>query len=106
MKKTLPVVFLISSLCVALALPAVLYAQAQTATHHHYKLIDLGTFGGPNSGVSFEPFHNVINNAGTVVGGADTPFLTPEPNCFNPVNPPGCFISHAFVWRGGALKDL
>ena len=106
MKKTLSVVFSISSLCAALALPAVSYAQAQTATHHHYKLIDLGTFGGPNSGVNSEPFQNVINNAGTVVGGADSPIPTPEPGCYNPFGNPDCFISHAFMWRRHGLKDL
>jgi probable HAF family extracellular repeat protein len=74
--------------------------------HHHYKLVDLGTFGGPNSGVNIEPFQNVINNAGTVVGGADTSIPTPEPGCYNPVNNPDCFISHAFVSRGKSLKDL
>jgi probable HAF family extracellular repeat protein len=73
---------------------------------HHYKLVDLGTFGGPNSGVNIEPFQNVINNAGTVVGGADTSIPTPEPGCYNPVNNPDCFISHAFVSTGKSLKDL
>jgi probable HAF family extracellular repeat protein len=81
-------------------------AQAQNGTHRHYKLMDLGTFGGPNSGVNFEPFQNVINNAGTVVGGADTSVLTPEPACYNPAFPTDCFIAHAFAWRGGSLKDL
>jgi hypothetical protein len=89
-----------------LVLPLVSSAQEQKKEHHHYKLIDLGTFGGPNSGVNFEPFQNVINNAGTVVGGADTSVPTPEPNCYNPFGNPDCFISHGFVWRGNSLKDL
>src|SRR5579859_2717371 len=79
-------------------------AQEQNATHHHYKFVDLGTLGGPKSGVNGEPGQHVINNSGTVVGGADT--STPEPSCFNPVNAPDCFFSHAFVWNGESLKDL
>jgi probable HAF family extracellular repeat protein len=106
MKKTLSVVFSISSLCAALALPAVSYAQAQTSTHHHYKFVDLGSFGGPKSGVNGEPSVQVINNEGTVVGGADTSMLTPVPGGFNPIGRTDFFISHAFTWRDGSLKDL
>src|SRR5260221_1798756 len=106
MKKTLSVVFSISSLCAALALPAVSYAQGQTAKHHHYKFVDLSTFGGPKSGVNGEPSVKVINDVGTVVGSADTSILTPVLGGFNPIQNPDFFISHAFVWRGGSLKDL
>jgi probable HAF family extracellular repeat protein len=74
--------------------------------YHHYQLIDLGTFGGPNSGVNIEPFQNVINSKGTVVGGADTSIPSPEPGCYNPVGGPDCVIAHAFVWGGDSLKDL
>jgi probable HAF family extracellular repeat protein len=74
--------------------------------YHHYKLTDLGTFGGPSSIVSVEPGQSVINSNGTIVGGADTSVPTPEPACFNPVNNPDCFISHAFTWSGNTLMDL
>src|SRR5713101_7986050 len=80
--------------------------QNQQTKHHHYKFVDLGTFGGPTSGVNGEPSVKVINDAGTVVGGADTSMLTPVPGGFNPIGNPDFFISHAFVWRGGGLKDL
>ena len=61
-----------------------------------YRLIDLGTFGGPNSSETQEsPF---INNTGMVVGFADTAI-------HNPSNPEG-FVFHAFRWRGGPLRDL
>jgi probable HAF family extracellular repeat protein len=81
-------------------------AQEPKAKHHHYKFVDLGTFGGPRSGINGEPSYNVINGTGTVVGSADTSLLTPEPGCYNPIGNPDCFISHAFVWRGDSLKDL
>jgi probable HAF family extracellular repeat protein len=71
--------------------------------HHHYQLIDLGTFGGPLSLTQDEL--KVLNRRGTVAGLADT--STPDPNypisclfCFSP------FIDHAFQWRNGVLNDL
>ena len=61
-----------------------------------YRLIDLGTLGGPNSSETQEsPF---INNTGMVVGFADTAL-------HNPSNPEG-FVFHAFRWRRGPLRDL
>jgi len=80
--------------------------QDQPHQYHHYQIIDVGTFGGPTSGVNTEPDQNVINSIGTVVGGADTSVLTPEPNCYNPFGNPDCYISHAFAWGGNSLKDL
>src|SRR4029077_7809081 len=95
----------------ALAIAVVVAAQEnvtqnRTPSHHRYQLIDLGTFGGPNSGVSIEPWQNVINSKGTVVGGADTSIPTPEPGCYNPIGNLDCFISHAFGWGGNSLQDL
>src|SRR5258708_40314163 len=58
---------------VALVTP--LAAQQQAAKHHKYKLIDLGTFGGPHS--SFNSGSRIINRSGTTVGGASTSLLTP-----------------------------
>ncbi len=94
------------ALTCALLIVTQMTAQAQNNTHHHYKFIDLGTLGGPKSGVNGEPSVQAINNAGTVVGVADTPMLTPVPGGFNPIGRIDFFISHAFVWRGGSLKDL
>jgi probable HAF family extracellular repeat protein len=74
--------------------------------HHHYKLIDLGTFGGPGSFVAIEPGENIINGSGLVVGSADISVLTPEPNCYSPNLNPDCYISHAFRSNGNELKDL
>src|SRR5580704_98440 len=67
------------ALFAGLAIPAGLAAQDKQEhnnhhKHHRYKLIDLGTFGGPQSWVfgAFEWPASTVNNAGTVVGGADT----------------------------------
>lgn len=78
----------------------------RVSMHHHYKLIDLGTFGGPAAVVNVEPTEDFVNHAGVIVGGADTSLPTPEPGCYNPVNNNDCFISQAFVWQHGQLKDL
>src|ERR1700747_3386215 len=90
----------------AIMIPTRIQGQLEQSSHHHYKFVDLGTFGGPKSGVNGEPSVQVINNVGTVVGVADTSILTPVAGGFNPIGNPDFFISHAFVWRGGSLKDL
>jgi probable HAF family extracellular repeat protein len=81
----------------AVRLPAQGQPQSEKNEHIRYKLIDIGTFGGPNSGNNGES--TVMNNQGAVVGFADT--TTPDPFCFN-----DCFVFHAFRWRDGVLTDL
>lgn len=98
MKKSLLFVILICGLCVALALPVRLAAQEEKNEHHHYKLIDVGTFGGPSSLFSV-PDSRVINNRGTATGVADTSI--PDPNCFF-----DCLVDHAFVWKNGVKTAL
>ena len=66
--------------------------------HARYRLVEVGTFGGPNS---FCASH--IRNDGAVVGAANT--STPDPHapiCFDS----SCFVQHAWIWRDGELKDL
>ncbi len=85
-----------TTLFAALAATAPLFAQQ----HTRYKLIDIGTFGGPNSG--FFPGEGLINNRGVVIGSADTSTPDPHaPNCFG-----DCFIGHTFQWQNGVLTDL
>ncbi len=57
--------------------------------HSRYKLIDLGTLGGPGS--RLEDYSRILSNAGAVVGEADT------------VDPA---VQHAFKWQNGVLTDL
>src|ERR1700722_19021362 len=88
-----------------LAVQARLAAQDnrdQKPKHHHYKLIDLGTLGGPQS------FGGGLNNQGTASGSADT--TTPDPFYPN-ANPlinvwgPDAFVYHAFETKNGVLVD-
>jgi probable HAF family extracellular repeat protein len=88
-----------------LAIPARIVGQDNqdhNQKRHRYKLIDLGTFGGPQS--YLPPIGTgVLNNQGVVAGSADTPTPDPFPAfCFNP----DCFVSHAFQTQNGVLTDL
>ena len=91
------------SLLATLVLPVQLAAQ-----HTRYKLIDIGTFGGPVSYIAGnETGHRQLNNRGIVAGTAD--ISTPDPNAGNPdlcLNPDCFFLSHAFLWQNGVLTDL
>jgi probable HAF family extracellular repeat protein len=66
--------------------------------HQRYRLVDLGTFGGPNSQFS-TPSARAINVRGSAAGVADT--AAPDPTCFF-----DCSIDHAFVWKNGVTTDL
>jgi probable HAF family extracellular repeat protein len=76
------------------------------AQHARYKLVDIPTLGGPTAYQSFNaPAYQLLNNAGTITGSADT--LIPDP--FAPICFAGdgmCLVTHALLWRGGVLTDL
>lgn len=72
-----------------------------------YRLVDLGTLGGPNS---YQPFGYVgnflteasLSDGGTFGGWAATSAADPDaPNCFF-----DCFVDHALQWRDGVRTDL
>jgi probable HAF family extracellular repeat protein len=75
--------------------------QGQKAGHHHYKLIDVGTFEGTFSGLVSSS--SILNNDGALVGISNTANVDPfSPNlCFF-----DCFIDVAFVWHEGTLSEL
>ncbi|HKV80240.1 MAG TPA: hypothetical protein VJP02_18975 [Candidatus Sulfotelmatobacter sp.] len=90
----------VTAVVASLALPGWLCAQEHEWEHHRYKLVDLGTFGGPDS---YFTFGVGLNNRGVVAGAASTP--TPDP--FNPLCIfPDCFVGHTFKWHHGLLTDL
>lgn len=88
-------------------------AQEQNNKHHHYRLIDLGTLGGPQSfqleeeqtprAFAGAPASRMINTHGVVTGVADL-------NVPDPYNPfcltLDCFFAHSFMWNDGAMTDL
>jgi probable HAF family extracellular repeat protein len=89
----------------ALAIPVRTAAQEHPREQPHYKLIDLGTFGGPHSyaSVNGDGF-SLLNNSGVVASYADT--ALPDPNAPNSCYVPDCFQAHAFQWKDGVMTDL
>jgi len=83
-------------LVAALAIPVLLAAQ----TSPRYRLVDLGTFGGP---ASYFPngLDGILNNHGTGVGTSNT--TEQDPSCFWA---PNCFATHAFQTQNGIVTDL
>ena len=90
----------------ALAIPAGLAAQKQQPNNQQprYRLIDLGTLGGPMSIVP--GLEQVLNNRGMVSGDSDTAIPDPNYPNSNPYLGPDPLIQHAFEWHNGLLTDL
>ena len=94
-------------LCPALLLPGRLNAEehGHQSRHPRYKLVDLGTLGGPISyGSANGDGGRLLNNAGVVSSYADT--TEPDPFapdfCFDA----DCLLAHAYRWRNGVMHDL
>src|SRR5689334_727109 len=76
-------------------------AQALKPRHHRYKVIDLGTFGGPDGIIPFG--QRILTQSGTAVGIAETDIPDPfAPNCASP----NCRVQSGFQWRKGATSKL
>ena len=89
------------TLLVALGLPFSTPAQQQSVqkVHHHYKFVEIGTFGGPNSYLAFS--NRTLNNSGVAAGTADTQTAVNFPFCFI-----DCYVIHTFLWKNGVMTDL
>jgi probable HAF family extracellular repeat protein len=82
-----------------------LNAQDHRERQPRYKLVDLGTLGGPISyGSANGDGGRLLNNMGVVSSFADT--TTPDPLapdfCFDQ----DCLVAHAYRWRDGVIQDL
>ena len=77
-------------------------------THHHYKLIDMGTFGGPASSINYPYFTGTLNNKGMAVGWSSTSVPTTPTSSFlicGGIDGVVPYITHAFQWNG-TVNDL
>jgi uncharacterized membrane protein len=75
--------------------------RAAEQEHHHYKLIDVGTLGGPNSYFTNITPGRSLNNHGSATRSADTSVALSSPFCFY-----DCFAIHALHWKEGIMADL
>ncbi len=95
---------MIAATSIALLLAVRLTAQegqGNSAKYYKYKLIDLGSLGGPSAFIA-NPFEKGLTDRGIAVGTKDTATPDPyDPNCFT-----DCFITHAFKWQDGRALDL
>jgi len=95
---------LAGALFATLAMSAQLAAQNdpdhKKLGHHHYQLVIVGTFGGPNSSNAWAGLGNkTLNSRGTVIGEADT--TAPDPFCLV-----FCYMADAFEWHDGVETEL
>src|SRR5438477_6526668 len=78
-------------------------AQGQTKQSLRYKVVFIGTFGGPNSHFSIFGTH-ILNNDGSFVGWADDSL--PDPFAPDGCWDGDCFVARAFLWKNGEMADL
>ncbi|HXY01567.1 MAG TPA: hypothetical protein VEI54_11655 [Candidatus Limnocylindrales bacterium] len=69
----------------------------------HFKIIDIGNFGGPNAVVN-GPNVPIVSSNGTYYGEAET--STPDPYAPNYCQDADCLVQHAQKWSYGVLTDL
>src|ERR1700739_4132599 len=98
------------SLFAALVIPVRLVAQEQTTHFRHYKLIDIGTFGGPASYIN-GPDNSFpsVNSRGITVGASATSVPAPaNTNFFGCLGRDGdvLYIFHGFELKNGLVTDL
>lgn len=102
---------LVCAVCIcaiaALTIPNRVQGQLERGQLHHYKLIDLGTPGGPDSLIY--GLTGPLNNRGMTSTCGTTSEMDPNYPNINSyfANGPGPnYIQHAFLWQNGVFTDL
>ena len=105
MKRWTGACFATKTLCAFLCIAGWLNGQEHRDKHPRYKLIDLGTLGGPISyGSASGDGARLLNARSEVSSYADT--ALPDPfapdGCFDA----DCLLAHGFRWKQGKIFDL
>jgi probable HAF family extracellular repeat protein len=99
---------LVVTLIWSIAVRAQKKATGEEPHRHRYRLVDLGTFGGPTS--SFDCCGDlappVVNDRGTAVGGADWALSNPHKANQNPLLCCDDFVNTGFKWNQDGLINL
>jgi probable HAF family extracellular repeat protein len=85
-----------------LTIPRGIHGHSDKGEHHHYRLVDVGTFGGPNSSYLIPAPKGIVNNSGVAVGGADTSTPDPTSTMFNG----DAYLSFGFTLQDGVVHKL
>jgi probable HAF family extracellular repeat protein len=92
------------ALFILLAIPVRLAARQPQQVHPHFKFVDLGTLGGPQS--SMFGGSRTVNSHSAVAFGGDTSDSDPNYPNYNPLLGQDKFIQHAIQWHKGVKTDL
>jgi len=96
--------FTTMALLLALPLqPAAQEKQDHKKEYPHYKLVDIGTFGGPNDIIN-GPNVPILSDGGTY--GGESELNIPDPYAPNFCQNEDCLVQHAQKWRDGVMTDL
>ena len=90
------------TLFAAVAIPVQLSAQGKQGHHwhHHYQLVDIGTFGGPDSSNAWSGVGNkAMNSGGAVIG--EAAMSASDSYCLV-----DCYLNDAFQWQNGVMTNL
>jgi probable HAF family extracellular repeat protein len=87
-----------------LFMASLIAATPLVAQQPRFRLVDIGTLGGPHSYGEINGLGiPLLNNSGTVGSFADTAIPDPNaPNCAVA----DCSLAHAFRWKDGVISDL
>ena len=112
MKSRFSTSFVAVTIWASLAIPLPVTAQNkrdQGKKHHHYQVIDMGTFGGPNSSINYPFRTGTLNSHSMTVGWSATSTATSSTSSFlicGGLDALVPYITHTFEWKDGVVSDL
>src|SRR5215472_6975576 len=100
------IILLVAALTTSAHLGAQEQPQVEQSRKHHtrYRVLDIGTLGGPNSHMPLGA--HILNNHGTFAVFAETPETDPEIATPDLCWDGDCIVTHASRWGNGRLADL